>query len=145
MHAAWRVRSLSLSSLLGNVPSSLVLLSFVGGAGLWGWGVMSDAIRRNMPSSRFLFKFEDHLRLPTLTITGSVIGHKGIDPRRLLWWTWLAIPWSPSARTVVTNILAVIARAPPPRYAQDVGGSYVFFSHHHNPSVFWHIQVLLTF
>lgn len=72
---------------------------------------------RNTPSSRYLYKFVEHLRLPSLTIVGSVIGHEGIDPRNMLWWTWLAIPWSPSARTVVTNLLTVIARAPPPRCA----------------------------
>ncbi|CAN0097586.1 unnamed protein product, partial [Ectocarpus sp. 12 AP-2014] len=70
---------------------------------------------RSMESSRYLNKFEDHLRLPRLTIVGTVIGHRGVDPRRLLWWTWTSIPWSPSARAAVTNLLTVIARAPPPR------------------------------
>lgn len=69
----------------------------------------------NMSSSRYLYKFEDHLRLPCLTIVGTVIGHRGVDPRRVLWWTWLAVPWSPTARTAVTNFLTVVGRAPPPR------------------------------
>lgn len=71
-----------------------------------------------MESSRYLNKFEDHLRLPTLTIVGSVIGHRGVDPRRVLWWTWIAVPWSPSARAAVTNLLTVISRAPPPRVSK---------------------------
>lgn len=78
-----------------------------------------------MPSSRYLNKFEDHLRLPRLTIVGAVIGHRGVDPRRVLWWTWIAVPWSPAARAAVTNLLTVIARAPPPRAsgAERAGGT----------------------
>lgn len=68
-----------------------------------------------MESSRYLNKFEDHLRLPRLTIVGAVVGHRGVDPRRMLWWTWIAVPWSPAARVAVVNLLTVIARAPPPR------------------------------